>query len=96
MAKLTAVTAINMMFIGSRNCFSATRSTDGGFSAMIWFGPNRDSRAEASAAVNPIDGSDPNPAATSAASRAYGGGAVGWALPAGQSDHCYSLADGPF
>ena len=67
MAKLTAVTAINMMFIGSRNCFSATRSTDGGFSAMIWFGPNRDSRPEASAAVNPNAGSDPRVATTSTA-----------------------------
>ena len=50
MAKLTAVTAISMMFIGSRNCITATRSTDGGFSAVIWFGPNRASRATASGA----------------------------------------------
>ena len=33
------VTATSMMFIGSRSCASATAHTDGGFSAVISFGP---------------------------------------------------------
>ena len=37
--KLTATTAISMMFIGSRSCCGATAHTDGGFSSAIWFGP---------------------------------------------------------
>ena len=39
MTKLTAVTAMSMMFIGSRSCASATCQTDGGFSPVISFGP---------------------------------------------------------
>ena len=39
MTKLTAVTAMSMMFIGSRSCSSATCQTDGGFSPVISFGP---------------------------------------------------------
>ena len=39
MTKLTAVTAISMMFIGSRSCCAATAHTDGGFSRSIAFGP---------------------------------------------------------
>ena len=39
MMKLTAVTAISMMFIGSRNCCAATAHTDGGCSFSIAFGP---------------------------------------------------------
>ena len=34
-AKLTAVTATSMMFIGSRNWVSATVRIDGGFSPVI-------------------------------------------------------------
>ena len=71
--KLTATTAISMMFIGSRSCCAATAHTDGGFSLLISFGPYFDSRAAASAPVRPESASDPSPATTSAASRAYGG-----------------------
>jgi hypothetical protein len=39
MTKLTAVTAMSMMFIGSRSCSSATFQTEGGFSPVIWLGP---------------------------------------------------------
>ena len=70
--KLTAVTAISMMFIGSRSWASATAHTDGGFSPVIWFGPYRASRAAASAAVRPASASEPADATTSAASRANG------------------------
>ena len=38
MAKLTAATAMSMMFIGSRSCSSATCQTDGGFSLVTSFG----------------------------------------------------------
>ena len=37
--KLTATTAISMMFIGSRSCCAATAHIDGGFSLVISFGP---------------------------------------------------------
>ena len=70
-----------MMFIGSRNWVSATTRIDGGFSPVIWFGPYRASRDAASALVNPIEGSDPNAVATSAAFRAYGGGAAASVSP---------------
>ena len=53
MAKLTAVTAMSMMFIGSRSCSIATCQTDGGFSPVISFGPSRARRAAASAWVSP-------------------------------------------
>ena len=56
MAKLTAVTAMSMMFIGSRSCSSATCQTDGGFSPVISFGPWRDRRAAASVWVSPSVG----------------------------------------
>src|SRR5690349_19832535 len=69
---------MSMTFIGSRNWVSATTTMDGGFSPVILFGPYRVSRAVASALVNPFDGSEPRSAATSLASRAYGGGASGF------------------
>ena len=71
-AKLTATTAISMMFIGSRSCCAATAAIDGGSSLPISFGPYRDSRAAASASVKPESASDSSPATTSPASRAYG------------------------
>ena len=70
--KLTATTAISMMFIGSRSCCAATAHIDGGFSSLISFGPYRASRAAASASVRPESASDSSPATTSLASRAYG------------------------
>ena len=70
MAKLTTVTATSMMFIGSRTCCSATCHIDGGFSAVIWFGPKRVRRAAASAAVRPRSASDPAAATTALASSA--------------------------
>jgi hypothetical protein len=39
MTKLTAVTAMSMMLIGSRSCSTATCHTDGGFSPVSSFGP---------------------------------------------------------
>ena len=72
MAKLTTVTAMSMMFIGSRSWVSAILITDGGFSPVILFGPYRDNRDDASEVVRPVDRSDPSPAATSAASTANG------------------------
>ena len=39
MIRLTTVTATSMMFIGSRSCCSATDHIEGGFSAVISFGP---------------------------------------------------------
>ena len=69
--KLTATTAMSMMFIGSRSCCSATAHTDGGGSLLISFGPYRDSRDAASAPVRPESASDPSAATTSPASRAY-------------------------
>ena len=39
MIRLTTVTATSMMFIGSRNCCSATDHIEGGFSAVISFAP---------------------------------------------------------
>jgi hypothetical protein len=72
-AKLTAVTATSIMFIGSRSCCSATAHADGGFSAVIRFGPSLARRAAASAAVRPGVASDPSSATTSDASRAYAG-----------------------
>ena len=73
MATLTTVTAISMMFIGSRSWASATAHTDGGASPVIWFGPRRASRSAASAPVRPASTSEPADATTSSASRAYGG-----------------------
>ena len=75
-AKLTAVTAMSMMFIGFRNWVSATTRIEGGFSPAILFGPYRASREAASAVANPADGSVPNSAATSLAARPYGGTAL--------------------
>ena len=72
-AKLTTTTATSMMFIGLRNWPNAIAHTDGGFSLVISFGPNRSSRSAASAALSPEAGSVPSDAATSAASRANGG-----------------------
>ena len=39
MTKLTIVTAMSMMFIGSRSCWSATWTTDGGCSFAISLTP---------------------------------------------------------
>ena len=68
MTKLTAVTAMSMMFIGSRSCSSATCQTDGGFSPVISFGPWRDRRAAASAWVSPWSASVSRAATTAASS----------------------------
>ena len=38
-SRLTSVTAISMMFIGSFSCFTQTATIDGGFSAVTEFGP---------------------------------------------------------
>ena len=67
---LTMVTAISMMFIGSRSWARATSQTEGGGSPVIWFGPNRASRSAASAPVRPASASDRADATTSSASRA--------------------------
>src|SRR5436189_1989192 len=69
---LTAVTAISMMFIGSRSWASATAHTEGGCSPVIWFTPNWASCSAASAVVRPASASDPADATTSAASCANG------------------------
>jgi hypothetical protein len=68
MAKLTAVTAMSMMFIGSRSCSIATCQTDGGFSPVISFGPSRARRAAASAWVSPWAASVSRAATTAASS----------------------------
>ena len=78
--KLTAVTTISMMFIGSRSWVSATTKIDGGFSALISLRPYRDKRDVASVRVKPLDRSDPRAAETSTASRTYGSGASRSAL----------------
>ena len=69
-ATLTTVTAISMMFIGSRSWASATAHTEGGCSPVIWLGPNRASRSPASAPVRPASASERADATTSSASRA--------------------------
>ena len=70
MTTLTTVTAISMMFIGSRSWASATAHTEGGSSPVIWLGPMRASRSAASAPVSPVSTSEPADATTSTASRA--------------------------
>ena len=64
-----------MMFIGLRNWPSATAHTDGGFSLVISFGPNSlETLRRRPPALSPEVVSVPSDAATSAASRANGGG----------------------
>ena len=70
MATLTMVTAISMMFIGSRSWATATSHTEGGGSPAIWLGPSRASRSAASAPVRPESASERADATTSSASRA--------------------------
>ena len=72
--RLTTTTAMSMMFIGSRSWTSAISQIDGGFSAAIAFGPYWPSRVATSALPSPAAGSVLSPAATSAPSRACGGG----------------------
>ena len=81
-AKLTAVTAMSMMFIGSRSCSSATCQTDGGASPVISFGPLRASRAVASVWVRPWSASVPS-AATTAASSCANHASGSWATLGG-------------
>ena len=71
--KLTAVTAMSIMFIGSRIWVSAITRTDGGFSPVILFGPYRAGREAASAMDNPAEVLIPAFAAGSATAQAYGG-----------------------
>ena len=88
--RLTTVTAISMMFIGSRSWPSATAQTDGGFSLAISFGPKRARRAAASVAPSPRFASLPNAATTAATSTACqdfvascvvrGGDSSNWAM----------------
>src|SRR5690349_9953589 len=67
---------MSMIFIGLRSWISAIANIEGGFSAVIRFGPHWARRAADSAPVNPTDESDPNAVTTSAAFRAYGRGAA--------------------
>jgi hypothetical protein len=68
-ARLTATTASSMMFIGSRNCLSATAHTDGGFSPTMRLGPYRVSPEPASAPRSPWVASLSIAVTTSATSR---------------------------
>ena len=53
---LTTTTATSIRFIGSRSCTAAIAQGDGGFSAVIAFGPWEASRAAASVALRPVPG----------------------------------------
>ena len=68
--KLTATTAISMMFIGSRSCSAATAHSDGGFSLPISFGPTSHEPRSRLGAGQPGLRVRLQPATTSAASRA--------------------------
>ena len=73
MSRLTTVTATSMMFIGSRSCARAIATAEGGFSAVIWFGPWVARRSAASCAESPDVTSVCRSWTTSAAGRRYGG-----------------------
>ena len=74
MSRLTTTTATSIRFIGSRSCTAAIAHGDGGFSAVIAFGPWDASRAAASVALRPVPASEPAAASTSCAVQAKGGG----------------------
>ena len=99
MSRLTTVTATSMMFIGSRSCARAIATAEGGFSAVIWFGPWVVRRSAAPCAESPDVTSVSRSWTTSAVGCRYGGvasaaAAAGFSLMLIESLSCYPGCQG--